>query len=120
MLILEIAAGVALAKTESNSTDEIDVTPEMIDVGVLAFGEYDCRFEGPEDAVSRIYLAMASQESDSQRRDKLLLRLLKTPPKPRPKRARVETAADGETFEEFVEEAMRRYGPPSPASFRRS
>jgi hypothetical protein len=36
----------------------LEITPAMLDAGVCAFAEYDCRFEGPEENVRRIYLAM--------------------------------------------------------------
>jgi hypothetical protein len=36
---------------------------------------------------------MSDQEDDDQRRDAMLLRLLKTPPQPRPKRKRSERKA---------------------------
>ncbi len=49
--------------------------------------------------------------SAALRRDKLLLRLLKTPPQPRPKRERGR-AGKNETFEEFQREAMRRFPQP--------
>ena len=46
-------------KNEAHSTDEIEITEAMIEAGALAVGEYDCRFEGPEEAVCRVYVAMA-------------------------------------------------------------
>lgn len=39
-------------------TDEIEITPEMIEAGVLAFVEHDDFFEGKEDAVRRVFRAM--------------------------------------------------------------
>jgi hypothetical protein len=41
------------------NTDEIEVTPEMIEAGTAEFCGYDPRFEGPEDVVPEIYRAMA-------------------------------------------------------------
>jgi hypothetical protein len=51
-------------------------------------------------------------DRNEQRRDKLLLRLLKTPPQPRPKRERGRKVVKDETFEEFLDEAMRRFPQP--------
>ena len=40
--------------------DEIDVTPEMIEAGALAYLEHDPRFEGTDAAAIRVYRAMAA------------------------------------------------------------
>lgn len=39
-------------------TDEIEIAPEMIEAGELAFSEHDPRFEGDAAAVVRVFLAM--------------------------------------------------------------
>ena len=39
---------------------EIEVTPAMIEAGAEAFAGYDSRFEGPEDIVGEIFIAMFS------------------------------------------------------------
>jgi hypothetical protein len=41
--------------------DEIEVTPDMIDAGVLAFFDVDRRFDGIEVAVEHAFLAMCEQ-----------------------------------------------------------
>ncbi len=41
-----------------DSTDEIEITPEMIEVGVGALCAYDYRFESMEEAVCRIFTVM--------------------------------------------------------------
>jgi hypothetical protein len=41
-------------------TDEIDITPEMIEAGVDALNLFNPGHEAEEDAVIRIFLAMAS------------------------------------------------------------
>ena len=55
-----------MLKAIANVDDpEIEVTPEMIEAGVLAMSKYDCRFEPPDVAVFRIFrsiLEMASPE----------------------------------------------------------
>lgn len=38
--------------------EEIEITPEMIEAGVLAFLRHDRRFEEPDEAVRRIYSDM--------------------------------------------------------------
>ena len=40
--------------------DEIEVTPEMIDAGTLAYLNFDLRGGEVEDRVERVYLAMES------------------------------------------------------------
>jgi len=40
------------------TTDEIEITPEMIEAGLHEFYTYDSRFDPEEDAVSRIFRAM--------------------------------------------------------------
>ena len=42
---------------------EIEVTPEMIEAGVLAFSSYDCRFEPCEAAVLRVFRSMLETAS---------------------------------------------------------
>lgn len=39
---------------------EIEVTPEMIEAGAVAFCSFDSRFELEEDAAVRVYEAMES------------------------------------------------------------
>jgi hypothetical protein len=43
---------------ERNSTDEIEVTPEMAEAGAAAFYRGDQRFESAEVIVTRIYRNM--------------------------------------------------------------
>lgn len=43
---------------EEPATEEIEVTPEMIEAGVAAFWAFDLRAEGPEGAVEDIFCAM--------------------------------------------------------------
>lgn len=43
--------------------DEIEITPEMIEAGELAFSEYDPRFEGPRDLVIRVFTRMKAGKS---------------------------------------------------------
>ena len=50
-----------------SATDEIEITPEMIEAGLEEFGTYDSRFDVEEDVVKRIFLAML-------RRSRLILR----------------------------------------------
>lgn len=42
----------------AHEEDEIEVTPEMIEAGALAYTDYDPRFEGIEDVAIRVYIAM--------------------------------------------------------------
>lgn len=44
---------------DCNSTDEIEITPEMIEAGAAALAETNLDFETAEEAVARIYRAMA-------------------------------------------------------------
>jgi hypothetical protein len=58
------------AEREDDPTDEIEITSEMVAAGALALSEFDCRFEGPGDAVSRVYAAMEKirrSENESSR-----------------------------------------------------
>jgi uncharacterized protein YpuA (DUF1002 family) len=45
---------------------EIDITPEMIVAGELAFAEFDYRFEGEAEAVVRIFRAMVAARPKQQ------------------------------------------------------
>ncbi len=45
-------------KDEKNSADEIEVTPAMIEAGVIALRYYDWRFESEEEVVERVFRAM--------------------------------------------------------------
>jgi hypothetical protein len=47
-----------------DSSDEVEITQEMLDAGALALSEYDSRFESDFDAVRRIFLVMKRLESD--------------------------------------------------------
>jgi hypothetical protein len=47
-------------KTKTNSTDEIEITPEMIKAGVRAVAGYNPEFELDEDFVMRLYRAMVT------------------------------------------------------------
>jgi len=42
--------------------NEAGISDMMLEAGIAAFCEYDCRFEGPEEAVFRIYTAMRRLE----------------------------------------------------------
>lgn len=55
-----------------------------------------------------IFLAMSDQQSDDQRRDALLVRLLRTPPKPRPKRERIINAKERPATKGRVHRAKSR------------
>jgi hypothetical protein len=46
------------ADRDANSTDEIEITPEMIEAGVSELCAYDHRFESMEGCVERIFTAM--------------------------------------------------------------
>ena len=41
---------------------DLEITPEMISAGARAFSTFDCRFEGAEEIVARIYRAMKMLE----------------------------------------------------------
>jgi len=43
---------------KTDSTLEIEITPEMMEAGEYAFAAYDHRFELMEDAVHRVWVAM--------------------------------------------------------------
>ena len=45
-------------KPEANSTDEIEITPEMIEAGARELARFDRDFDDPRDAAARIYAAM--------------------------------------------------------------
>lgn len=45
--------------------DSGEVTPEMIKAGVMALSEYDARLQEPEEAVARVYLAMAKASKNA-------------------------------------------------------
>ena len=49
---------IANATIDPEERDEIEITPEMIAEGRLAFAEHDPRFEGDSEAVERIFRAM--------------------------------------------------------------
>ncbi len=42
---------------------DLEVTPAMIDAGVLELVRYDQRFEDPQDSIVKIYKAMESAKS---------------------------------------------------------
>jgi hypothetical protein len=46
-------------KDEENSTDEIEITPEMIEAGRRAFHLCDLRDDNPEDIVAFIFEEMS-------------------------------------------------------------
>jgi hypothetical protein len=50
---------------KENSTDEIEITPEMIEAGLDEFVAYDDRFHFEEDAVRRIFRAMIKKAHQS-------------------------------------------------------
>jgi|HubBroStandDraft_6_1064221.scaffolds.fasta_scaffold6016521_1 hypothetical protein len=43
---------------DKNSTDEIEITPEMISAGARELARFDHDYEDPREAVERIYVAM--------------------------------------------------------------
>lgn len=47
-----------MERPEIDSTDDIEVTPEMIAAGVVALVSCDARFEGPEEVVRDVWAAM--------------------------------------------------------------
>jgi hypothetical protein len=53
-------AAIPQAATEVEDHEEIDVTPEMIAAGCAELATFDYRYEAEEDAVERIYRAMAT------------------------------------------------------------
>jgi hypothetical protein len=46
------------AKRKINSTDEIEITPEMIEAGIEAYIDGEEYFEGRDDIVMRIFKKM--------------------------------------------------------------
>jgi hypothetical protein len=48
---------------EANSTDEIEVTPEMIEAGVAAYYGSDRRFDADDEIVTRIFKSMMKAKS---------------------------------------------------------
>ena len=51
------------AECEANSTDEIEITPEMIEAGEAAYAAHDRRFSGDHELVAKIFLAMLSAKN---------------------------------------------------------
>jgi hypothetical protein len=49
---------IANATTEPKEHEEIEITPEMIEAGVVALVSYNPDFELEEDAAARIFKAM--------------------------------------------------------------
>ena len=49
-------------ETGRHSTDEIEITPEMIEAGCFAWNTYDSRFEDLDAVVKRIFSAMRTLE----------------------------------------------------------
>ena len=47
-------------RIESVDVSEVEVTPEMIEVGILALYEYDPRFSNEKDIVIKIFSAMTA------------------------------------------------------------
>jgi hypothetical protein len=45
-------------KNEGNSTDEIEITPEMIEAGLLAFARSDSRFDTNCEMIVDIFVSM--------------------------------------------------------------
>jgi hypothetical protein len=58
---------IAHAATEVEDHEGIDVTPEMIAAGCAELATFDYRYEAEEDAVERIYRAMATLGATSSR-----------------------------------------------------
>jgi len=54
-------------ENEDNSTGEIEITPAMISAGVSAFHRINLRLESEEEAVERIYTAMAMVATNERR-----------------------------------------------------
>ena len=50
-----------MADRPASETDEIEITPEMIEAGIGALVSYDPRFDLEEDAVKKIFLVMAAE-----------------------------------------------------------
>ena len=48
------------ADRPANEPTEIEVTPEMVEAGVVEFCHFDSRFEDETDAVVRVYRVMAA------------------------------------------------------------
>jgi hypothetical protein len=57
---LDVEVAADRPATES-TIEEIEITPEMIEAGVLEFLSFDSRFDSEEDAVTLIYQAMYRQ-----------------------------------------------------------
>ena len=49
------------APPEAPATEEIEITPEMIEAGVSVYLERDLRFESEGNVVANIYLAMCAK-----------------------------------------------------------
>lgn len=55
-------------KDEKSSADEIEITPEMVEVGAHEIARFDNRFEGEEDAARRVYVAMVRARDESYKK----------------------------------------------------
>jgi hypothetical protein len=55
---LDVVETMCIANATTATDKEIEVTPEMLAAGRYAFSEHDPRFEGDDEAVERIFLAM--------------------------------------------------------------
>jgi hypothetical protein len=93
---------------------EMGATPEMVRAGVAVF-RLGWDFDDAKEAVESIYDAMVSiikkdpramnANESEQRRDALLLRLLKTPPEPRAGRKRPRAKSDKQASRTHVSES---------------
>jgi hypothetical protein len=50
--------------SETNNSRSIEVTPEMIEAGAMAFADGDLRFDSENEIVIRIYRAMVLKRPD--------------------------------------------------------
>lgn len=53
-------------ENEGNSTDEIEITPEMVEAGKIALAAYSPYFHLEEEGVIAIYMAMASARNQGR------------------------------------------------------
>ena len=58
--------------TETRSTDEIEITPEMVRAGAAALGRFTNTFSTFEDGAISIFLAMVSESKEIRPRGSAL------------------------------------------------